>query len=117
MRTASRLNMSLAVSSIEAGCFQLAMIGVLLGTIAADRFPLSVGFLPFHWVFLKGKREKERKKKGIVKTLGHKIVSTYLVSQPENRCERLVSVWQCYDILLFVSTDSSRVCANPLVSW
>ena len=63
--------MSLAVSSIEAGYFHFAMIGVLLGTIAADRFPFSVVFLPFHWVFLKGKREKERKKKKrIVKTLG-----------------------------------------------
>jgi len=28
-------------------------------------------FPPFHWVFLEGKREKERKKKGIVKILAH----------------------------------------------
>jgi hypothetical protein len=34
-------------------------------------------FPPFHWVFLEGKREKERKKKGIVKILAHFNVSLH----------------------------------------
>ena len=53
--------MSLAVSSIGAECFHFAMMGVPLGTIAADRFPLSVVFLPFHCIF-EGKKRKRKEK-------------------------------------------------------
>jgi hypothetical protein len=42
-----------------------------------SKIALVVVFPPFHWVFLEGKREKERKKKGIVKILAHFNISLH----------------------------------------
>jgi hypothetical protein len=47
------------------------LIGWLTKKVVWDSQVINRVFPPFHWVFLEGKREKERKKKRVVKILVH----------------------------------------------